>query len=136
MISPGDRHFERLVRLVRGDFEPAPGTGRIILAICFGFLMHTIFAAAVLAMVVAMFFGMSKSLGAVPWPTAAFANATLLLQFPVTHSFLLSNSGKKWLSGLVPSPHSATLSTSTYAIIASLRGDLLPVTKEGMKTNA
>ncbi|WP_425085832.1 methyltransferase family protein [Ruegeria profundi] len=121
MINPGDSHFERLVWLVRGVFEPAPGTGRIILALCFGFIAHTIFAAAVLAMVVAMFFGMSKSLGAVPWPTAAFVNVILVLQFPVTHSFLLSDAGKKWLSSLVPSPHGATLSTSTYAIIASLQ---------------
>jgi len=121
MISPEDSHFKRLIWLLRGVFKPAPGKARIVLALCFGMVTHTTFAAAVVAMVVAMFFGMSKSLGTVPWPTAAFANALLLLQFPLVHSFLLSDVGSKWLVRLVPTPHGATLSTSTYAIIASLQ---------------
>ncbi|MEM6891473.1 MAG: isoprenylcysteine carboxylmethyltransferase family protein [Pseudomonadota bacterium] len=125
MISSGDSHFKRLIWLVRGVLNPAPGTARIVLALWFGLVTHTLFAFAVLAMVLAMFFGMSKSLGAVPWPTAAFVNAILVLQFPVTHSFLLSSTGRKLISRIAPGPYGATLSTSTYAIIASLQLFLL-----------
>jgi protein-S-isoprenylcysteine O-methyltransferase Ste14 len=125
MISPSDSHSKRLFWLVKGVLEPAPGNRRIMLAICFGIVTHTVFTAAVVAMVLAMFFGMSRSLGSVPWPSAAFINALLVLQFPLGHSFLLSAFGRKWLCRLVPSPHSATLGTSTYAIIASLQLFLL-----------
>lgn len=121
MIRPDDGHFKRMIWLVKGVVNPAPGTRCIILALCFGFVTHALFTAAVLSMVFAMFFGMSKNIGAVSWPAAAFVNALLVLQFPAAHSFLLSDRGRKWLSRIVPSPHSVTLSTSTYAIIASLQ---------------
>ena len=114
-------HIERLLTLVRGVFAPAPGLGRIALALSFGLIVHVIFAAAVLAMIVAMFFGMSRSLGTVPWPYAALTNAMLILQFPLVHSMLLTNRGGRWLSRLVPGPYGGTLSTTTYAMIASLQ---------------
>jgi methanethiol S-methyltransferase len=52
-----------------------------------GFICHAIFGLAGLAMVSAMFFGMSASLGTVPWPWAALANIALIAQFPLAHSF-------------------------------------------------
>lgn len=93
--------------------------GRIALALGLGAVCHAVFAAAVLAMIVAMAFGMSESLGAVPWPWAALANAALILQFPLVHSLLLTKRGGAWLSRLLP--HGGTLATTTYAIIASLQ---------------
>jgi hypothetical protein len=56
-------------------------------------LVMRVFAMAVLAMMLAMAFGMSESLGPVPWPWAALANAALILQFPLVHSLLLTRRG-------------------------------------------
>ena len=99
--------------------RPPAGAGRIAMALIFGALCHTLFAAGVLTMIAAMFFGLSESLGTVPWPWAALANAALILQFPLAHSALLTGPGGRLLAGLIPGPHGRTLSTTTYAIIAS-----------------
>ncbi len=109
---------ERLVRAVR---RPPPGRGRRALAVIMGVLCHVLFAVAVLAMITAMFFGMSESFGRVPWPWAALTNALLILQFPLAHSFFLTRTGGRWLSKFVPGPHGGTLGTTTYALIASLQ---------------
>lgn len=118
-------HITRLWTLVCGVFTPEPGLGRIALALSFGLVVHVIFAVAVIAMVLAMFFGMSESLGAVPYPYAIAVNALLVLQFPMAHSLLLSGPGMRFLSKLVPGPHGGTLSTTTFAIIASVQLFLL-----------
>ena len=86
-----------------------------------GLACTSIFGLAGLAMVSAMFFGMSASLGAVPWPWAVFANAALIVQFPLAHSFFLTRRGNQWLARLIPGQHGRTLATTTYAIIASLQ---------------
>jgi protein-S-isoprenylcysteine O-methyltransferase Ste14 len=111
----------RLLALAAAALHPPPGRSRILLALLFGSIVHVLFAAAVLAMVIAMFFGMSRSLGAVPWPLAALTNALLLLQFPLTHSILLTRRGRRWLGRLIPGRHGTTLATTTYAIIASVQ---------------
>jgi methanethiol S-methyltransferase len=113
--------MQRLTRLVVGALSPPPGRARIALALAMGVACHGIFALAGLAMVSAMFFGMSASLGSVPWPWALLANAALLLQFPIGHSLLLTARGRAVLARLVPGHHGRTLSTTTYAIIASLQ---------------
>lgn len=114
-------HSERILALIRGVLDPAPGKGRIALALVFGVTVHLVFAAGVLAMIVAMYFGMSKSFGQVAWPYAALVNGLLILQFPIAHSFLLTGRGMQVLSRLVPGPHGGTLGTTTYAIIASVQ---------------
>jgi methanethiol S-methyltransferase len=114
-----DPRVARLATLVGAAIRPPPGALRIALALAFGILCHILFAAAVLAMIAAMYFGLSRSLGAVPWPWAAAANAFLILQFPLVHSLLLSARGEYLLARLVPGPHGATLATTTYAIVAS-----------------
>lgn len=100
---------------------PPPGLARIALAYAYGALCHAIFAAAVLAMIMAMFFGMSESLGAVPAPWHICVNAALVVQFPLTHSILLTTRGAKILGRFAPVQHGQTLSTTTYAIIASVQ---------------
>jgi protein-S-isoprenylcysteine O-methyltransferase Ste14 len=117
----GDPRMARLVALVSAASRPPPGAGRIALALGFGLLCHAVFAAAVLAMIVAMFFGLSESLGTVPWPWAALANAALIVQFPLVHSLLLTPRGGRWLARAVPGPHGSTLATTTYAIVASVQ---------------
>ncbi|EBA13868.1 hypothetical protein RCCS2_08264 [Roseobacter sp. CCS2] len=87
----------------------------------YGFICHLIFAAAVIAMITAMFFGMSESLGRLPAPWSYLANALLIAQFPLMHSALLSARGSVILRKLGPAAYSGTLSTTTYAIIASIQ---------------
>lgn len=119
MQGSDETHLARLWSLVTGALRPPRGAARVALAYAYGLACHAVFAAAVLAMITAMFFGMSESLGRVPDPWAPLANAALLLQFPLGHSLLLTRRGRRWLSRLAPAPHGRTLSTTTYAIIAS-----------------
>jgi protein-S-isoprenylcysteine O-methyltransferase Ste14 len=114
-----DSRVARLITLIRAALRPPAGAGRIALALTLGVLCHALFAAGVLAMIVAMFFGLSKSLGSVPWPMAALANAALIVQFPLAHSLLLTGRGGRMLARMIPGPHGQTLATTTYAIIAS-----------------
>lgn len=114
-----DPRIARLLTLISAACRPPPGAGRIALALVLGLLCHTLFAAAVLAMIAAMFFGLSESLGTVPWPWAALANLALVAQFPIVHSLLLTRRGGRLLARAIPGPHGATLATTTYAIVAS-----------------
>ncbi|GIT92344.1 hypothetical protein JANAI62_28020 [Jannaschia pagri] len=116
-----DTRFARLLSLCLGALRPPRGWRRIAIAYAYGIICRTIFAAAVLAMIVAMFFGMSESLGRVPWPWAALANALLVLQFPIVHSLLLSKKGRSVLGRLAPEGYGGTLGTTTFAIIASIQ---------------
>lgn len=118
-MTTTDPRIARLIGLGRAALRPPPGTARIALALGLGMLCHALFGVAVLAMIVAMFFGLSESLGTVPWPWALLANAALIAQFPLAHSLLLTRRGGKVLVRLVPGPHGTTLATTTFAIIAS-----------------
>jgi protein-S-isoprenylcysteine O-methyltransferase Ste14 len=113
--------FDRLRALVLGALRPPPGRRRIALALAYGALCHAVFAIAVLAMIVAMFFGMSESFGQVPDPWRVPANAFLLLQFPIVHSLLLTRTGGRLLARLAPARHGGTLATTSYAIVASIQ---------------
>ncbi len=116
-----DPRIARSITLLRAALRPPAGARRIALALALGFVCHSIFAAAVLAMIAAMFFGLSESLGRVPWPWALLANAALILQFPLGHSLFLTGPGGRLLVRMIPGPHGATLATTTYAIIASVQ---------------
>jgi protein-S-isoprenylcysteine O-methyltransferase Ste14 len=118
-MTVADPRIARLIALIRAALRPPRGIGRIAIALALGVICHAFFAAGVLAMVVAMFFGLSESLGQVPWPWAALANAALIVQFPLVHSALLTGPGGRLLARLIPGPHGTTLATTTYAIIAS-----------------
>jgi methanethiol S-methyltransferase len=116
-----DPRMAGLTRLIWATLKPPPGAGRIMLALGFGFACHLTFAIAVIAMIAAMFFGLSEGFGRVPWPWAIITNAALISQFPLMHSVLLTGRGSRLLTWLVPGAHGATLSTTTYALIASLQ---------------
>ena len=94
-------------------------------AIAFGVACHIVFVLGVGTMMAAMFFGMSRSLGRLGTPWGGLTNALLLLQFPILHSALLSRPGRQWMCRLAPFGLGAKLSTTTYAIIASLQVGLL-----------
>lgn len=119
MIS--DPRLARLATLLAAASRPPPGAARIALALGLGVACHAIFAVAVLAMILGMFHGMSAGMGTVPWPWAALANAALIAQFPLAHSGLLGGRGQRALARLIPGPHGATLSSTSYAIVASLQ---------------
>ena len=116
-----DPRIARLITLILATLRPPPGAGRIALALGMGVICHTLFAACVLAMIIAMFFGLSESLGFVPWPWAVLANAALIAQFPLAHSLLLTGAGGRFLAQLIPGPLGQALVTTTYAIIASVQ---------------
>ena len=77
------------------------------------------------AMIGAMGFGMSRSLGRVLPPWDGLANLGLLVQFPVMHSLLLTRVGGKLLRRLSPASIAGTMATTTYALLASVRVLLL-----------
>ena len=116
-----DPRFARPLTLLRNSMRPPPGLSRIIVAIFVGVFCHLVFATGVLAMISAMFFGMSQSLGIVPWPWAIIVNGLLILQFPLAHSWLLTGHGGKLLARLFSGEYGSILSTTTYAIIASIQ---------------
>ncbi len=99
--------------------------GPVLLALCYGLVCHTLFAVAVLTMMAAMFFGMSRSLGSVPAPWSWLANGALLAQFAVLHSLLLTNRGRAMMARMAPRGTGVTLSSTTFVVIAALQVFLL-----------
>ncbi|MEM1373597.1 MAG: isoprenylcysteine carboxylmethyltransferase family protein [Pseudomonadota bacterium] len=100
---------------------------RISLALSYGALTHLTFGLGVGSMVLCMGFGMQLGQGPFQGILAWVVNLALLLQFPLAHSFLLTGRGRGWLARLSPAPgdDGKTLSTTTYALIASLQLALL-----------
>lgn len=90
----------RLATLIRAALRPPAGTARIVAAIAPGLICHALFAVAVLAIILAMFCGLSESPGSVPRPWALLANAALIAQFPLAHSLLLTGPGGRFLARL------------------------------------
>lgn len=106
--------------------QPGGGTMiRVATALAYGVVCHLIFALAVLAMIWALHEGMSGSFGRLEGAWAIVANAVLLLQFPLAHSALLTRPGQRLLARLAPAGHGRTLSTTTFAIVASVQLALL-----------
>ena len=114
-----DPRIGRLISLVSAARRPPPGAGRIVLALGLGVLCHTLFAAGVLAMMAAMYFGLSRSLGTAPGLWAVGANAALIVQFPLVHSLLLTRRGGR-LTRLISGPHGITLAIITSAQLLAL----------------
>ena len=103
---------------------PGPRREQTI-AFVYGIVCHVLFVFGVGTMIVAMAFGMSRSLGRLPSPWAWLTDGLLLLQFPLVHSFLLSIRGRGLLGRLAPLGLGGRLSTTTYATIASVQVGLL-----------
>ena len=88
-------------------------------------LCHGLFAVAGALMVVQLWFGMSRTFGAVPAPWSHLVNLALLAQFPLGHSLLLTRRGQRVLAWLWPGEEGRRLATTTYATVASLQLILL-----------
>jgi len=94
---------------------------RLVIAISYGLLCHSLFILGVGTMILMMFFGMSRSFGHLAPPWSFVANALLLLQFPMGHSLLLTRRGNAILQRLAPAGLGAGLLTTTYVVIASFQ---------------
>jgi hypothetical protein len=114
------------MRLIRTDATNlGPVRAPFGIAIAYGVVCHASFIVGVGAMIVMMFFGMSRSLGRLDTPWSVAANLALLLQFPLAHSALLGRRGAKLLARAAPRPIGQDLATTTYATIASMQVALL-----------
>ena len=79
-----------------------PQAHRSAIAITYGLACHAAFALAVGTMMVAMYHGTSVGLGTLQGPWNWLANAILVLQFPLLHSFLLTPFGRALMVRLAP----------------------------------
>jgi hypothetical protein len=114
------------MRLIRTDAtDLGPVRRPFGVAIAYGVVCHASFIVGVGAMILMMFFGMSRSLGRLDTSWSVAANFALLLQFPLAHSALLGRRGAKLLARTAPSPIGKDLATTTYATIASMQVALL-----------
>ncbi len=95
------------------------------LALVYGVVCHGLFALAVAVMIYQMFFGLSRSWGALYAAWSWIGNGVLLLQFPLAHSFLLTGRGRVVLRGMAPAGFGSDLSSTSYVIVASVQVLLL-----------
>ncbi len=95
--------------------------GQRALAALYGLVCHATFGVAITAMMVGLYFGMTTAFGGLHGAAAPLVNALLLLQFPILHSLLLTESGRALLARLAPGRLGPSLSTTTFAVISSLQ---------------
>lgn len=115
------RPFFRFLALIRGVFRAPLDMRRLSFALLYGAICHVTFALAVMAMMIAMFHGMSASFGRLSAPWAYLVNGLLIMQFPLVHSLLLTRPGHHILSKMAPSPFGNALTTTSYAIVAAIQ---------------
>ena len=99
--------------------------GHKLWAIFYGLLCHSIFLIAGAVMFSTILTGFQFSVGAFEGFSAVAINFLLLIQFPIGHSFLLSNRGMRVLEFFAPKSFAKTLRTTIYATIASMQLILL-----------
>jgi protein-S-isoprenylcysteine O-methyltransferase Ste14 len=82
---------------------------------------HSAFVIAIGVTMVGLYHGMRTGLGRLHGPSAWLANAALVAQFPLVHSYLLSNGGRRVLARLAPAGLGRELAPTTFALIASVQ---------------
>jgi methanethiol S-methyltransferase len=94
-------------------------------AIVYGIVTHAAFAAAIGLMALSLHRGLHGGWlddgSRAPRALALGLDALLVAQFPLLHSWLLGERGRKQLARLFPAPYGAQLSTTTFALLASLQ---------------
>lgn len=91
----------------------------VTVALLWGAVCHASFAVAITAMYVGVRGGLELGIGNLHGARAAVANATLVLQFPLIHSFLLTATGRRALARLAPGGLGRPLGPTTFAAISS-----------------
>jgi protein-S-isoprenylcysteine O-methyltransferase Ste14 len=94
---------------------------RKLTALAYGAACHLLWCAAIALMAVSLYGGMQLGLGPFRGWSGELWNLLLVTQFPVIHSFLLSKKGKRVLRALAPRGLGDDLSSTAYAILASLQ---------------
>ncbi|MDC3092553.1 isoprenylcysteine carboxylmethyltransferase family protein [Paracoccaceae bacterium] len=100
-------------------------SGNKLIAIFYGLICHGIFLVAGTVMFITILTGFQFSVGPFEGYEAVAINVLLLIQFPLGHSFFLSNRGMKVLEIFAPKSFAKTLRTTVYATIASIQLILL-----------
>lgn len=90
-------------------------------ALALGAANHALFGLGVGAMMLGLYTGLQSGAGPLRGPAAGLANAALVLHFPFLHSYLLTPAGRARLARLAPRGLGRELSTTTYAMAASLQ---------------
>jgi len=103
------------------DVSPQYSTRQRATALVYGLVGHALFAAAVLSMAVGLYTGMKLGRGRLSGWTAFAGNSLLVVQFPLIHSMLLRERGRRWLMRLAPLQLGRALSTTIFAGISSLQ---------------
>lgn len=88
-------------------------------ALAYGLVNHVLFAAGVGVMMAGLFTGMAIGRG--PWRGAAAwaANALLIAQFPILHSYFLGRAGRGRMARLAPFGLGKDLGTTLFSMFAS-----------------
>ena len=100
-------------------------SGNKLIAIFYGLTCHGNFLLAGAVMFITILTGFQFSVGPFEGYEAVAINLLLLIQFPLGHSFFLSNRGMKVLEIFAPKSFAKTLRTTVYATIASIQLILL-----------
>lgn len=89
------------------------------LALFYGLICHSLFALAITLMAVNLYTGMGVNIGPFEGGWAIFANLLLMMQFPLLHSFLLTDKGRRLLGHLAPESMRRELGTTLFAAASS-----------------
>lgn len=95
--------------------------GRVLSAVAMGLACHLGFLLAVGSMAFALANGLQSGQGRGTGAVAWAVDVLLVLQFPLLHSFLLSQRGRVWLHRLSPVGHGRTLAPTTYVLVGCLQ---------------
>lgn len=103
------------------DAAAEPAWRRRALAALLGFLCHGTFLVAVTAMFLGLHDGLTAGVLRLSGNAGLALNTLLALQFPLLHSFLLTQRGRALLGRLAGRRHGRTLTPTTYAWSAALQ---------------
>lgn len=90
-------------------------------AIVFGLITHAVFSLSVIMMVLGLYSGLRSGHGRLHGWWAVAGDALLIAQFPIIHSFLLSQRGRSLLARIAPPGIGSDLVPTTYVLVASLQ---------------
>ncbi len=94
---------------------------RRLLAGALGLATHGTFLVAVTSMFLGLYGGLTLGRGSLHGAAGLAGNVLLALQFPLVHSFLLTQRGRGILARLLGSRHGRALTPTTYAWSAALQ---------------
>jgi len=115
-----DPELGRAVRRKAGD-RRGYSAGERAVALAYGIACHALFAVAIASMIFSIGHGLSWGIGPFEGAAAWFADLLLVAQFPLLHSWLLSEPGRRFLNRLAPLGLGRDLAATSYAAIASLQ---------------